>query len=109
MVNDPVLASRVRQVLRDTPDLSESGFFNSISFMVRGNMVCGVLGNRLLVHTGLRNWQDAIGQPHTWLFHILGRPLSGYVLVGPEGLTTDEDLRSWVQRGLDFALGLSPR
>ena len=102
MANDALLASRVRQILREAPDLSESGFFNSISFMVQGKMVCGVLGNRLLVHTGLRNWQEALGQPNTWLFHIFGRPLPGYVLVGPEGLMTDDDLRAWVRRGLDF-------
>ena len=71
-------------------------------------MVCGVLGNRLLVHTGLRNWQEALGQPHTWLFHVSGRPVPGYVLVGPEGLTAEEDLRSWIQRGLDPVLNLPP-
>lgn len=108
MINDAQLASRVRQILRDTPNLSESGFFNSISFMVGDKMICGVLGNRLLVHVGLRNWQEALGQPHTWLFHISGRPLPGYVLVELEGLKTDDNLRAWVQRGLDFALSLHP-
>jgi len=104
MGNDARFASRVRQILQQIPELSESSFFNSISFLVQGKMVCGVLGNRLLVHTGLRNWQEALGQPHTWLFHVSGRPVPGYVLVGPEGVSTDQDLRAWIQRGLDLAL-----
>jgi hypothetical protein len=38
-----------------------------------------------------------------------GRPLKGFVLVDPQGLTTDAELRSWLDRAQDFVSTLPPK
>lgn len=43
------------------------------------------------------------------MFDLTGRPMTGWLLVGPEGTTTDEDLRAWVARGAAFAVSLPPK
>jgi hypothetical protein len=35
-----------------------------------------------------------------------GKAMKGMVYVGPEGLEGDDDLESWLQRGLNFTLSL---
>jgi hypothetical protein len=35
-----------------------------------------------------------------------GRPMKGFVFVGPAGLATDEGLQGWVKRGVEFASSL---
>jgi hypothetical protein len=35
--------------------------------------------------------------------------MTGWVVVVPEGYGADDDLRAWVEEGLDFALTLPPK
>ena len=35
--------------------------------------------------------------------------MQGWVMVAPEGYESDEDLRRWVQRGVEFAQSLPPK
>jgi hypothetical protein len=37
------------------------------------------------------------------VFDLTGRPMKGWVLVAPGGVASDEGLRSWVGRGVEFA------
>ena len=48
----------------------------------------------------------ALAEPYTKDFDMTGRPMKGWVVVRPAGYGTDEALKSWVQRGVDFALTL---
>jgi hypothetical protein len=48
-------------------------------------------------------------EPHTRPFDMTGRPMTGWVVVVPEGYASDDDLRAWVEQGLDFALTLPPK
>ena len=40
---------------------------------------------------------------------MAGRALSGFVLVDPEGVPSDEALAAWVQRGVDYAASLAKK
>jgi hypothetical protein len=37
---------------------------------------------------------------------MTGRPMKGWVMVSPQGIEADEDLRDWVQQGVEFASSL---
>jgi hypothetical protein len=50
-----------------------------------------------------------LGEPHVRLFDMTGRPMKGWVLVGPAALATDDDLSSWVAKGVRFASSLPPK
>ncbi len=66
----------------------------------------GVVGEELMVRVGPDAYEDALGQPHGRLMDFTGRPMKGMVFVEPAGLKTEADLRTWVQRGVDFAMSL---
>ncbi|MGD2148178.1 MAG: TfoX/Sxy family protein [Anaerolineae bacterium] len=103
--NEP-LAERVRNALEGIPELVERKMFGGVGFMVQGNMACGVHGDGLIVRVGPDAYQRAVMGPHTRPFDLTGRPMKGWVVVVPDGYRSEDDLRAWVQEGLDFALTL---
>ena len=80
--------------------------FGGLTFMLQGNMCCGVAGDRLMVRVGPEKYDEALGQKHARLMDFTGRPMKGFVFVGSEGLASDGELETWVRRGVDFALSL---
>ncbi len=106
MAYDEGLAKRARETLPDLPGFVEKKMFGGIGFMLRGNLACGVSGNDLIVRVGPANHERALGLPHTRPFDMTGRPMRGWVVVAPEGLRSDNELKDWVQRGVEFALSL---
>jgi TfoX/Sxy family transcriptional regulator of competence genes len=89
MAYDEGLAQRVRDVLAERADLAEKRMFGGIAFIVQGNMACGVRDDGLIVRVGAADYER--------------------VVVVPEGYESDDDLRVWVEQGLDFALTLPPK
>ena len=77
-----------------------------VGFMLHGNMACGVHGPNLIVRVGPKGYEQALAQPYTRPFDMTGRPMKGWVVVPTEGCEEDENLRSWVRQGVDFALTL---
>ncbi len=100
------LVERVRGVLAKNRDVAERKMFGGLTFMVRGNMACGVASDHLMVRVGPDAYDDALGQPHARLMDFTGRPMKGMVFVEPAGLKRDANLKAWVQRGVDFAMSL---
>jgi TfoX/Sxy family transcriptional regulator of competence genes len=102
MVYDEALAERVRNALLTVPQVDETKMFGGITFMVSGQMCCGVLKNDLIVKVGAEGWDHIIAQPHVRPFDFSGRPMVGMVYVAPPGVASDEALHGWIQRGVQF-------
>ncbi|MFQ5941969.1 MAG: TfoX/Sxy family protein [Anaerolineales bacterium] len=100
------LADRIRGVIGTPPDLVEREMFGGIGFMVQGNMAVGVIGDEMMVRLAKDETDDALQEPGARIFDFTGRPMRGWVMVGDPGITTEEGLDQWVQRGVDFALSL---
>ena len=100
MAYDEQLADRVRDVIGLRPNASERKMFGGIAFMVGGNMACGVIGDE---------GERALAEPNTRPFDFTGRPMRGFVVVGPGAIGSQEDLAGWVDAGADFAAALPPR
>ncbi len=77
-----------------------------LSFLVNGNMCCGVQGQALMVRVGADGRAQALDEPHVRPMLLGGRALSGFISVEPAGFAADDALARWVQRGLDVAAGL---
>jgi hypothetical protein len=104
---DPEVAERVRQVLAGQAGVAEKKMVGGgLSFLVNGNMCCGIRGRSLLVRVGADGRAAALGEPHVRPMLLGGRPLSGFITVEPAGFAADDALAGWVQRGLDVAAGL---
>lgn len=109
MAYDEVLADRIRDILIDIGDVSERKMFGGLAFMVNGNMLCGPLGDDLMVRVGPDAYEDALTLPGAGEMRFTGKPMRGFVQVDGEALAEDEDLRDWLDRGLAFAESLPPK
>ncbi len=109
MAYEEKLAERVRRALAGQEGLAEKKMFGGLSFMLLGNMCCGVLKDDLVVRAGPDRFEEALAEPHARLMDFTGRPIRGMVYVGPGGYQSDDDLAAWLKRGVDFALSLPPK
>jgi TfoX/Sxy family transcriptional regulator of competence genes len=103
---DAAAAGRVRQLLSGRADVVEKRMVGGLSFLVKGNMCCGITGTNLMVRVGAGGRDQALREPHVQPMRLAGRALSGFICVEPAGFATDDALASWVQRGLAFVAGL---
>ena len=106
MAYDEGLAQRIREELEGTPNLSEKKMFGGISFMINGNMACGVIKDDLIVRVDPAIHEKLLARSHARPFDFTGRPMKGWVTVSPEGYESDADLKDWINRGLAFAQSL---
>lgn len=106
MAYNEELADRIRASLDGHPGLIERKMFGGITFMVHGNMCCGVVSDELMVRVGPDNHEASLALPHARPMDFTGRPMKGMVFVGPEGIDEDGVLAEWIGRGVDFAQSL---
>jgi TfoX/Sxy family transcriptional regulator of competence genes len=109
MAYDENLAQRVRDVVAEQTGVSEKKMFGGLSFLLHGNMACGIVGDDLMVRVGREAAAEALAKPHARPMDFTGKPLPGYVYVAPEGTGQTRALRSWVSRGMSFAATLPPK
>ena len=64
MAYDEGLAARVRALLASRADVSERKMFGGLTFMVGGNMCCGVNGDELIVRLDPGREDDVLARPH---------------------------------------------
>ena len=100
------LAARIRMLLKRRRGVAELKMFGGLCFTVRGNMCCGALNDDLVVRVGPARYAQAVKEPHARPMDFTGRPLKGFVFVGPAGTTSSAGLATWVRRGLAFAESL---
>ena len=108
MAYDEALADRVRARLDGEPGLTERKMFGGIGWMLDGNMAVGLMKDGLLVRLG-DQVEAALGEPHATQPMMGERPMKGMVVVAPEGVETEEQLRAWIGRGAGVARSLPPK
>jgi TfoX/Sxy family transcriptional regulator of competence genes len=109
MAFDEAVAKRVREALAGSPNIVERRMFGGIAFMIRGNMCCGVIVDRLMLRVGPKGYETALSRPHARAMDFTGRPMKGMVYVEPAGFASDGDLKAWIARATGFALSLPPK
>lgn len=102
MPYDEGLADRIRSILTSRRGISEKKMFGGLTFLLRGNMCCGVIERDLMVRVGPEAHARALERPHARAMDFTGRPMKGLVFVNAKGIRTAAQLRSWVERGLEF-------
>ena len=91
-------------MLSGRSDVVEKKMVGGLSFLVNGNMCCGITGMALMVRLGAESREQALREPHVRPMLFAGRALSGFICIEPEGYAADDALASWVQRGLELRL-----
>ena len=74
----------------------------SVFGALNGNLLVGVWKYSLIVRLGPEDGGEALLEPHVKAFDITGRPMKGWVLVEPEGVTSDDQLKGWIERAVKF-------
>jgi len=80
--------------------------FGGLAFLIGGNLAVGVMGSDLMVRVGADAHAQALGRPGARPFAMTGRPMAGWVLVGPEGYAEADEFDAWVDEGLEYATSL---
>ena len=106
MAYDEALADDIRARIGDHPGLTEKEMFGGIAFMVNGNMAVGVSRDQLMVRVGKDAHDEVVALRGARIFDLSARPMRGWLVVAPEGFTTDSDLNAWIDRGVAFAQSL---
>lgn len=106
MAYDENLADRVQKIMAPIPNMVAKKMFGGIGYLVNGNMAFGIIGESLIVRVGPVRYQEALSQPHTSVFDITGRPMTGWVVVDPQAFGSDGALKSWLGVGVDFVATL---
>jgi len=106
---DIQLAERVRDALLGLAGLTERCMFGGVGFLLHGNMLCGVLGEEIILRLGPKAHEQAVTEPGTRAFSPTGRPMRGWIAVGAEALAEPSALAEWIDRAIQFTSGLDPR
>ncbi len=109
MAYDEGLAERVRRILAAQRGVVERQMFGGLAFMVHGHMCCGVNGDELMLRVGPAAYAEVLAMPHAREMDFTKRPMRGFVYVETAGFEEDEDLRTWIDLALNFALSLKPK
>jgi TfoX/Sxy family transcriptional regulator of competence genes len=101
---DEELAGRVRELVAEHGVTEEKRMFGGLAFMLSGHMAACVSGQGGLL---LRVGADALPgllDEHVAPMVMGGRESRTWVRVAPEALRTDEQLETWVARGVAGAV-----
>jgi len=63
----------------------------------------------LLLRIDPATTESLVSAPHVQRFQMRGREMDGWLRVDVEAVATDDDLRRWVSRGVNYARSLPPK
>ena len=79
--------------------------FGGTCYLLNGNMVAGVHKDYLIARLGEQEGAAALEEPFVEAFDITGKPMKGWVMVGPKGVGGAE-LERWLDRARTFVSSL---
>lgn len=100
MAYDEALAERVRRLLPRAT--REKKMMGGLTFMVKGKMCIGILGEDIMCRIDPEVYEDALSRRGCRPMDFTGRPMKGFVFVDAGGTATDRDLKSWVDLALAY-------
>jgi TfoX/Sxy family transcriptional regulator of competence genes len=109
MAYDEHLASRVRKALGRASGITEKKMFGGIAFLRHGLMFVGISNSTLMARVGKELYEDSLAREHVRVMDFTGKPMAGYVFIDESGIATDQALRFWLKRCLDFVAALPPK
>lgn len=103
------LTQRVRDAVAGREDVTEGTTFGCVTWMVNGNVACGVTGDRLLVRVDRCDCERLLAEPHVQPMRRGTRTMRGFVTIDSDAIADDVELTRWVDAGTGYAAWLSPK
>jgi TfoX/Sxy family transcriptional regulator of competence genes len=95
------LAARIRDTLVQRSDIAEQKMFGGLCFLLRGNILVGVRKDSLIARVGEEEASKALKKPYVTQMGTR-RPMKEWVIIGPDGIDTDRQLASWIEKAVEF-------
>jgi hypothetical protein len=107
MAYDEALAAQIRELVSGEPGLTERKMFGGLAFLIGGNMAVAASGQGGILVRVDPHESDALME-NTNARHMVmrGRPMRGWLRVGPEHLRARGELEGWVKVGTTYARSL---
>jgi predicted dithiol-disulfide oxidoreductase (DUF899 family) len=77
--------------------------FGGLAFLLKGNMCCGIVRDRLMVRVLPEKYEALLGEPHAGVMDFTGRPMKAFLFVKPEGYESDGGLNFWLDRAVEHS------
>jgi len=107
MPYDQLLAGRVRHALEGRTDVVEKAMFGGLTFMVSGNMCCGVNRDDLIIRLAAQTTTEELNSPHARLWDFMpSRPMPGIFAIRAQGSANQSSVDRWVALALKHATSL---
>ena len=104
MAYDEDLAFRIRELLLDEPDITETKMFGGLAFLVGGNMAVAASGQGgLLVRADPAKSEKVIATTAARPMEMRGREMLGWLRVDSDAIGTKRELAKWVNMGKAYA------
>jgi TfoX/Sxy family transcriptional regulator of competence genes len=104
MAYDEGVAQRIRDLVEGDLDVTEKRMFGGLAFLVNGNMSVAASGSGgLLVRLEPDDAEPLLDGTVVTPMVMRGAPMRGWLRVAEAGYGTDEQLRDWVERSVEFA------
>jgi len=104
---DEELAERIRALIAKEPRLSEKRMFGGLAFLVGGHMAIAASGQGgILVRVDPAQSDKLVATTKASVAVMRGRPMPGWLRVGPADVRTKPQLAKWVTHGATFARSL---
>ena len=67
--------------------------FGGICYLKSGNMAFGIWRDHLIVRCGAERHKEYLRKKNVKEFDVTGKPMSGWIMVAPEGIEEDEPFK----------------
>ncbi len=102
MAYNEELANRIRLVLfPHTQYILEKKMMGGLTFMLHGNMCCGIVKDELMVRVIPSKYESVLNLPHCREMDFTGRPMKGFVFISQEGIRDEISLQFWIEHGIE--------
>jgi TfoX/Sxy family transcriptional regulator of competence genes len=107
---DEELASRIRELVGDHPNVSEQKMFGGLAFLIGGNMAVAASGQGgLLVRVDPAEGEKLVASGAAEPMEMRGRAMAGWLRVASDAVRTKRQLVRWVNLGAAYAAALPPK
>ncbi len=80
--------------------------FGGLCFLDRGNMCCGIVGDKMMLRLTKELVAEYRKESDTADMDFTGRPMPSMMYVLPEAIADDSQLRVWTERAVTFTATL---
>jgi len=102
MAFDESLAERIRTALALKKGIEPKKTFGGLCYMLNGHMLVGVWKDSMIVRLGVEQEEEALLEPHVRRLDIKRKPMKGWIVVEPEGVKDEAQVKDWIKRAVKF-------